>query len=77
MSGCRKESSLHCIACFFSSLTRGAELVHTSLKWTSCMPTSSIMAASSSMFGVMTRNAEQPCLIIPANVKGAFERNKL
>lgn len=37
----------------------------TSLKWTSCIPTSSIMAASSSMFGVMTRKAEQPCRNIP------------
>lgn len=41
-------------------------VIRTSLKWTSCMPTSSIIAASSSMFGVTTRNAEQPCLIIPA-----------
>lgn len=39
----------------------------TSLKWTSCIPTSSIMAASSSMFGVMTRKAEQPCLNIPSH----------
>lgn len=47
---------------------RVRRLVHrsvTSLKWTSCIPTSSIMAASSSMFGVMTRKAEQPCLNIP------------
>lgn len=44
-----------------------ALVMHTSLKWTSCMPTSSIIAASSSMFGVTTRNAVQPCLIMPAH----------
>ena len=37
----------------------------TSLKWTSCMPTSSIMEASSSMFGVMTLKAVHPCLNMP------------
>lgn len=39
--------------------------IFTSLKWTSCIPTSSIMDASSSMFGVTTLNAVQPCLNVP------------
>lgn len=33
------------------------------------MPTSSIIDASSSMFGVTTLNAEQPCLNIPTQTK--------
>lgn len=46
--------------------------IFTSLKWTSCMPTSSIIDASSSMLGVTTLNAEQPCLNMPSQKK---ERN--
>lgn len=45
----------------------------TSLKWTSCMPTSSIMEASSSMFGVITLKAVQPCLNMP-RIETAGER---
>lgn len=48
----------------------------TSLKWTSCMPTSSIMEASSSMFGVITLKAVQPCLNTPAGQR-AGERSEL
>lgn len=44
----------------------------TSLKWTSCIPTSSIMEASSSMFGVITLKAVHPCLNIP-RIKTARE----
>lgn len=50
------------LVCFIHSMVNST---HTSLKCTSCMPTSSIIAASSSMFGVTTRNAEHPCLNMP------------
>lgn len=42
----------------------------TSLKWTSCIPTSSIIEASSSILGVITLKAVQPCLNIPVIEKG-------
>ncbi|TNN42696.1 hypothetical protein EYF80_047126 [Liparis tanakae] len=50
----------------------GGGRLGTSLKWTSCIPTSSIMAASSSMLGVVTRKAEQPCLNMPSRRRGGF-----
>lgn len=55
-----------------SSVTTRGRLPGTSLKWTSCIPTSSIMAASSSMLGVVTRNDEQPCLNIPDDKRQRF-----
>ena len=70
-SSCRQEIPVWCRGGWTAApetrgwLEPGRAAALTSLKWTSCMPTSSIMEASSSMFGVITLKAVHPCLNMP------------